>query len=344
VMTDTTTFAASGRAPVVARLLEHVRAWPGVQAAGIGSSLPPRVSPLQMGITRVNERGERAFQALTLASVTPGYFAALGARVIRGRVFEDADIGRGEAVAVFSESAARHISPTRDPVGQTLWFSLPPIAGRARRPRIIGIVGDIKYAGLDSSSTGTIYLLLNDLPAGTSYLVVRAAADPQALAPALRRVVRDSDTTIPVPDVRLLEEEILRSIADRRMRVLPSASFAVLALAVALLGLSAAASRSVAERRRELAVRSALGATPAGNLNMVVREAVWWAASGVAAGLCGAAAAGRTMARLLYGVSPYDPWTFAAVAVLVGGAAIGVCYVAARRALRVDVLELLRAE
>jgi putative ABC transport system permease protein len=344
IMTDTTSFAASGRAPLVALLLDRVRALPGVRAAGIGSTLPPRVSPLQLGINRVSGDGRGSFQVLTLASVTPGYFAALGARVVRGRVFRDADVGGTEPVAVFSESAARHISPTQDPVDRTLWFSLPPIAGRARRPRIVGIVGDIRYAGLDSSSAGTIYLLWNDLPAGTSYLVVRSAGDPLALAPALRRVVRDGDPSMPVPDVRSLEEEILRSIADRRMRVLPSASFAVLALAVALLGLSAAASRSVAERRRELAVRAALGATPAGNLNIVVREAAWWAAFGVVAGLCGAAAAGRTMARLLYGVSPYDPLTFAAVAVLVGGATLGVCYVAARRALRVDVLELLRAE
>lgn len=343
VMTDTTTFAASGREPVVAQLLERVRSWPGVQAAGIGSTLPPRVSPLQLGVNVVLN-GRSNFQALTLASVTPGYFAALGARVVRGRVFDEADAGRTEPVAVLSESAARHISPTRDPVDRTLSFSLPPIAGRARRPRIIGIVGDIRYAGLDSASTGTIYLLWHDLPAGASYLIVRTARDPLALAPALRRVVRDVDPSMPVPDVRALEDEIERSIADRRMRVLPSASFAVLALAVALVGLSAAIARSVAERRRELAIRGVLGATPGGNLSLVVRDGTGWAAVGVVAGLGGAAAVGRTLARLLYGVSPYDPATFGAVAALVATLAIAVCYVAARRALRVDLLELLRAE
>jgi ABC-type antimicrobial peptide transport system permease subunit len=168
--------------------------------------------------------------------------------------------------------------------------------------------------------------------------------DPLALSPALRRVVRDSDPSMPVPEVRSLEEEIRRSIADRRMRVLPSASFAVLALAVALVGLSAAASRGVAERRRELAIRAALGATPRRNLHSVVGESALWTALGVLVGLCAAAAVGRTLARLLYGVSPYDPVTFAAVAVLVATAALGVCYVAARQALRVDVLELLRTQ
>jgi putative ABC transport system permease protein len=343
VMTDTTTFAASSRVPYVSQLLERVRALPGVQSAGIGSTLPPRGSPLQLGIA-VNANGRSSFQALTLASVTPGYFAALGAHLVRGRLFEDADVGRAEPVAVLSESAARHLSPARDLVDQQLFFSLPPIAGRARRPRIVGIVGDIRYAGLDSGSTGTIYLLWNDLPAGTSYLVVRSAQDPLALAPALRRVVREADFSMPVPDVRALEDEILRSIADRRMRVLPSVSFAVLALAVALVGLSAAVARGVAERRRELAIRGVLGATPGGNLRIVLGEGARWTALGVVVGLGGAAAVGRALAQLLFGVSPYDPGTFAIVAALVAAGALAVCYLAARRASRVDLLELLRAE
>jgi putative ABC transport system permease protein len=343
VMTDTTTFAANARAPYVSLVLERVRALPGVQSAGIGSTLPPRVSPLQMGIN-VEVKGRSNFQALTLASVTPGYFAALGARVVRGRTFTDGDVGAAGPVAILSESAARHVSPTRDPVDRPLSFSLPPIAGRARRPRIIGIVGDIKYAGLDSASSGTVYLLWNDLPAGTSYLIVRGSQDPLALAPALRRVIRDADPSMPVPEVQSLDDEILRSIADRRLRVLPAASFAILALAVALVGLSAVSSRAVAERRRELAIRGALGATPGGNLRMIVGEGVRWTALGVVIGLAAAGAVGRMLATLLYGVSPHDPATFAAVAVIVAAAAVGTCYLAARRALQQDLLELLRAE
>jgi predicted lysophospholipase L1 biosynthesis ABC-type transport system permease subunit len=247
-------------------------------------------------------------------------------------------------VAVLSESAARYLSPNRDIVDRALPFSFPPIAGRARRPRIIGIVGDIKYAGLDSAWRATAYFLWNDLPAGTSHLVVRTAQDPAGLAPALRRVVRDADPSMPVPDVRSLEDEILRSIADRRLRVLPAASFAVLALAVALVGLSASVGRAVAERRRELAIRGALGATPGGNLRMIVGEGARWTALGVVVGLAAAGAVGRTLATLLYGVSPHDPATFAAVAVLVAAGALGTCYLAARRALQQDLLQLLRAE
>jgi putative ABC transport system permease protein len=343
VMTDTTTFAANARAPYVSQVLERVRVLPGVQSAGIGSTLPPRVSPLQMGIN-VEVKGRSNFQVLTLASVTPGYFAALGARVVRGRTFTDGDVGGAGPVAVLSESAARHLFPNHDLVDRALPFSLPPIAGRARRPRIIGIVGDIKYAGLDSASSGTVYLLWNDLPAGTSYLVVRGSQDPLALAPALRRVIRDADPSMPVPEVRSLDDEILRSIADRRLRVLPAASFAILALAVALVGLSAVSSRAVAERRRELAIRGALGATPGGNLRMIVGEGAQWTALGVVIGLAAAGAVGRMLATLLYGVSPHDPATFAAVAVLVAAAAVGTCYLAARRALQQDLLELLHAE
>ena len=343
VMTDTTTFAASARAPYVSQLLDRVRALPGVQSAGVGSTLPPRVSPIQMGIG-IEVKGRMDFQALTLASVTPGYFAALGARVIRGRTFNDGDIGGAEPVAVLSESAARYLSPSRDPLDRVFPFSLPPIAGRARRPRIIGIVGDIKYVGLDSDWRATMYLLWNDLPAGTSHLVVRTAQDPAGLAPALRRVVRDADPSMPVPEVRSLEDEILRSIADRRLRVLPAASFAVLALAVAMVGLAASVGRAVAERRRELAIRGALGATPGGNLRMIVGEGARWTALGVVVGLAAAGAVGRTLATLLYGVSPHDPATYTLVAVLVAAGALGTCYLAARRALQQDLLLLLREE
>lgn len=344
VMSDTTTFTATGRVPFVKQVVERVRVLPGVQHAGIGSALPPRVAPLQLGV-RVVSNGRDEFQSLTLASVTPGYLAALGARLVRGRVFRDADMDGAEPVAVLSESAARHLAPMRDPIGRPLVFPLPAaVAGRSRRPQVVGIVGDIKYSGLDSASSGTVYVLWPDLPAGVGYLVVRAAQDPAALAPALRRAVREIDPTLPVPDVRSLEDEILNSIADRRLRLIPAISFAVLALTVALVGLSAAMTRAVAERRRELAIRGALGASPGRTLRMILGEGTVVTAAGVIAGLGVAAAVGRTLARLLYGVSPYDPLTFGAVALLVGGAGVGICYLAARRALRVDLLELLRAE
>lgn len=339
VMSDTTSFKATSRIPFVKRVLEGARRLPGVSAAAIGSALPPRNAPFVMTV-RVRSEGRDETQMLTFASVTPAYFAAIGGRLVRGRVFEESDLERGESVAVLSQSAARHLSPGRDPIDRPLAFALPP--ERTRRPRVIGIVRDIKFMGLDAQSAAAIYVLWPDLPASTSYLVVRANQDPASLANPLHRLIRDADPSLPVPEVRALEADLVDSIADRRLRVLPAVSFACLAFAVALVGLSAIVGRAVVERGREFAIRGAVGATPSRNLRTIVGEGIGWAAAGVVLGLGAAAAAGRTLATLLYGVTPYDPLTFGGVAVLVALAALGTCYLAARRVLRLDLLQLLR--
>jgi len=321
---------------------ERVRRLPGVEAAGVGSALPPRVAPLMMGVRVKTERSDE-FQAITLASVTPGYLQAIGARLVRGRLFQEADLDMGRSVALLSESAAKHLSPSKDAIGRPLVFPLPPVvAGRNRKPEVIGIVGDIKYAGLDSKSLATVYVLWADLPAGLGHLVVRGAGDAAALAPSVQRAVREADPALPVPEVKTLDDEILDSIRDRRLRLFPALGFAILALSVALLGLSASMSRAVAERRRELAIRGALGATPGRTLRMILEEAAVVTGLGVAVGLGAAAALSRTLTQFVYGVTPYDPATFASVALLVTVGATAVSYVAARRTLRINPLELLR--
>ena len=156
--------------------------------------------------------------------------------------------------------------------------------------------------------------------------------------------MRDIDPNLPIPDVRSLDDEILASIADRRLRLVPAISFGALALVVALVGLSAAMTRAVGERRRELAIRSALGASPGRTLQMIVREGAIVTGAGIAAGLAAAAAASRALASLLFGVSPQDALTFSAAAGLVAAGALAVCWAAGRRAARGDVLDLLRAE
>jgi putative ABC transport system permease protein len=263
VMSDTTTFTATSRVRFVRDVADRVRALPGVQAAGLGSGLPPRVAPLALSV-RVVMDGRATSQLITLVSVTPGYLPALGARLARGRLFNEADMDASEPVALLSESAARHLSPRQDALGRPLIFPLPSVVGgRGRRPQVVGVVGDIKYAGLDAKSSAAVYLLWPDLPSGVGYLVVRSDRDAAGLATAVRRLVSDLDPLLPVPEVRTLDEEILASIADRRLRLVPAASFGALALLVALVGLAASMTRAVAERRRELAIRGALGSSPA---------------------------------------------------------------------------------
>jgi putative ABC transport system permease protein len=344
VMSDRTTFAATERTPFVRQIVERASRLPGVRAAGIGSALPPRVSPLTMGVT-VNRNGKSEYQAYSLVAVTPGYLATLGARLVRGRTFSDADFDRASPVAVLSEAAAKHLSPTKDLVGSPLPFAPPSPTGRkAPKPEVVGIVGDIKYNGLDSTSAGSIYVLWPELPAGVGYLVVRANGDSKSLAGAVRNLVRDADPQLPIPDFKSLDDEVLASIADRRLRLVPAISFGVLALLVALVGLSAAMTRAVNERQRELAIRSALGASPGRTLRMVVGEGALVTAVGLALGLGAALAAARTLESLLFGVSPRDALTYSLSAALVAAGALAVSWAAGRRAARRDVMALLHTE
>jgi ABC-type antimicrobial peptide transport system permease subunit len=173
---------------------------------------------------------------------------------------------------------------------------------------------------------------------------VRTSGDPSLLAPTLRKTLRSVDPSLAVAEIRTLRQEYAASLADRRIRLVPAAGFAGLAVALALVGLGGLLARAVTERRRELAIRTVLGASPAGAVGMIVREGTLLAASGVVLGLGAGAAAARWLQSLLYGVSPLDPLTFGGVALFVTAAALLTSFLSARRAARIEPLELLRSE
>ena len=156
-------------------------------------------------------------------------------------------------------------------------------------------------------SRGTIYVPWQRVPIGVPYLVVRTTGDPMALAPEVRDLVQTLHPSLPAPEVRPLADHVAGSIAERRLRALPAAGFAALALAVATVGLLGALARAVVERRQELAIRVAVGASPDQLGRLVLRSAVAVIGLGLAAGLTAAAATGRGLATLLYGVSPATP-------------------------------------
>ena len=182
------------------------------------------------------------------------------------------------------------------------------------------------------------------LPAGQPFLAVRTSATPASLAPALRTILRSVDPRMPLMPVRTLDEVVQRSVADERLRALLGGSVALLAFAVAMVGLAGSLTRIVFERRQELAIRAALGATPARSVRTIMDEGVALAAIGVSIGVGGALAVGRALRTLLHGVSPYDPVTLIAVVMLVTVVSLLSCYLPARRAARVDPLTLLRNE
>jgi predicted permease len=340
MLTEGTSFTAAERGPLLQALLTRVRALPGVTAAGSGSNLPPDNAGIEVTVRFVNG-GVETFHSLVLASATPGYLPALGARIVRGRDFDDADERGATLVTVLSESAVRALMPPGDVVGRQLPLSLPGLRGRGRAT-VIGVVSDIKYAGLAAQAGPAVYVLWKELPAGQTYLAVRTAGNPVSLAPSLRAIVRDLDPRMPLLPVRSLDDVVQRSVSDRRLNALLGGAVALLAFAIAMVGLAGSLMRVITERRKELAIRAALGATPAHAVRTIVGEGAILAATGVAIGCAGALAVGRALRSLLHGVSPHDPATLIAVCTFVAATSLLACYLPARRAGRIDPIALLR--
>ena len=338
---------AQAQTAFVDSLLERVRGLPGVQAAGVGSVLPPDDDRVSVQLVYEDDRGEASRREIVLSfgAVTRGYFAALGTRLREGRRFDAADNIAEAGPLILSETAARFVYPNGDRVGLPLPYGdidVLDIAG-GESP-VIAVVDDMKYKGLAVPRGGSLYVPWPRVPTGVSHLVVRTTGDPMALAPAIRGLIRTLDPSLPVPEVRTLADHVAGSIAERRLRVLPTAGFAALALAVAMVGLFGALARAVVERRQELAIRAAVGASPGRLVRLVLRSAVAVTGAGLAAGLPAAAATGRGLATLLYGVGPYDAATLAAVTAAVVLAALGASAIPARRAARLDPMIALRAD
>jgi putative ABC transport system permease protein len=327
----------------VRELIDRMRALPGVEEAGLGSGLPPAGLPFQIFVRRISNSRDEGM-SVSVVSVTPGFLDALGARPRSGRLFAESDDRSEQPSVLLSESAARLALLGDDLAGRELPMALPPIARFTAPPRVLGVVGDVKYAGLDQPAAAALYLPWSARPAGTAYLAVRTAGDPAALAPAVRRILRDIDPELPIPQIRTLEDEMAQSIAGRRLRVLPALGFAAVALAVALTGIFALFARAAAERRREFAIRMALGAPPARVRRMMLRRAALLMALGILAGLAGTVAVASGLRGLLFGVGPHDPVTLAGVVLFVAAASLLSAWVPARRASRVEPLELLRTE
>ncbi len=342
-LADTARFDLASRMPAIREMLRTVRALPGVEHAALGTNVPPRVSSIMFTVEQ-RSQGHSTSHAVYLASVTSEFFPALGTRVIEGHGIDEADEQRDGPVIVLSQSAAQLLSPGKSLVGRELPWPLPAGAGKGRLPFVVGVVADVKYGGLDAPAFAAIYTRWADLPASVGYLLVRTSGDPALLASTIGKTLRNVDPSMAVADIRTLRQEYATSIADRRARLVPAAGFAGLAVAVALVGLGGLLARAVTERRRELAIRMALGSSPSGAVNIIVREGTWLAAAGVVLGLGAAAGAGRWLGALLYGVSPLDPLTFGSVALFVSAAALLTSLLAARRAARVEPVELLRSE
>ncbi len=344
MLTQTVRFNATERAPFINRLVEQVRALPGVVAAGVGSDLPPNANQLTMTIRMVDEkRGVDETNMYGWAAATPGYLEAIGATLVSGRLFDERDRGASPPSLVVTQSAARALLRDRDPIGRDWPAPLPSAGGKRVRPRVIGVVRDVKYGGLDRSSPAlTLFVQWENLAPGSAHLVVRTAGPSETIAPSLRRIVQDLDPTLPLFPPQTLDEIVSTSIAGRRLRLQLAAAFAALALALAAVALWGAVAQSVLDRRHELAVRLALGATRENAVRLMLRGGLLLIVVGVVLGGAASAAAAKGLGHFLHGVSPFDPLTFAAGLSVAVAVSLVACYVPARRAAAISPSELLR--
>lgn len=337
----------AARAAVVREIVRRVVELPGVRSAGVGSALPPDRSTFQIYVRRMTGRGDEGL-LLGVVSATPGFLPALGTERLAGAGIAQRHDRPEPEVLLLSRSAARFLAEDGDGVSlvaRELPIRLPPFARFSGQPRVLGLVEDVKLAGLASPRGSTLYLPWSARPTKTAYLAVRTEGDAGAtLAPGLRRILRRADPDLPVPVLRPLREVMQGSIAERRLRLVPAAGFAGVAFFVALVGISALVSRTISECRRELAIRRALGITAAASVRYLVGRTALLVACGLVVGLAASFLLAGSLRRLLWGIEPTDPATLAAVVVLVAASSLFAAWWPARRAARIEPAELLRSE
>ena len=279
-----------------------------------------------------------------LQGVTRGYFETMRIPVIRGRGFSDADSGDAPGVAIINEALARRYWPEGGAVGARINFR----PGQMPWRQIVGVVADTRDAGPASEVAPTIYVPFAQREETWGWmswqtLVVRAATgNPLDLVPDVRAAVRSADSSLPLLDVSTVERALAEGEGRRRLAAGLVGAFAVLALVLGTVGVYGVMSFTVAEQRQEIGIRLALGARPSSVAADVVRRGLFFACSGVLAGLAVAAATTRALESLLYEVPATDPVTFVSTAALLLVVATAAAWFPARRAMRVDPISALR--
>lgn len=319
---------------------------PGVKSAALVSGLAPLRAP-NMNDTAIEGfvmTKDGPIQNVDFYQVvSKDYFATMGIRLMDGRLFDDRDVQGAPDVVIINKTMALTFWPHENPIGRRVrpdkdWCT------------IIGVVDDVKNAGLDRPAGTELYLPYRQtaaVDAGVSsmYAVLQPrGGDPRALASAVREQLNEMDPSLPLADVRLMDDVLSRAQARPRFLTLLLSLFSVVALAIATVGIYGVVSYSVARRTKEFGLRMVLGAQSRDVLGLVMKQGAGMIAVGVAFGLALALFLTRLMASLLFGVAPTDLATFASVTAVLFGVALAACYIPARRATRVDPIQTLRYE
>ena len=324
--------------------LDAVRNVHGVTAAAYTSQLPLSGDLDVYGLhleAAPSDDPQGDFGALRYL-VSPGYLKTMGIPVRHGRVLDRGDDVGTPAPVLINESFAKRAFHGQEPIGQRFRFGPNDRVWDV----VVGVVGDVKQTSLAASPQDAVYLLTKQWPWVDQRLslVVRTGGDPAALVPAIKRAIWSVDKDQPIVRVTTMDSLLARSEAERRFALMVFEAFALTALALAAIGLYGVLSSGVAERVREIGVRSALGASPRDILTLVVRQGMALTGVGMVIGLIAAVAASRGLVTLLFGVSRLDPITYSGVVALLTAVAMLACWLPASRAARVDPSMALRAE
>jgi predicted permease len=312
---------------------------PGVKSAGVISVLPLNgqfwadLISLPGDTRPIMERPIAAFRP-----VTPDYFRTMGIRLMAGRAIAESDQPR--KVVIVSQHTAETVWPGQDAIGKTFK------RGDPKDPpyEIVGVVADVHATSLQDAPGLMVYVPYWDRAPWSAAIAVRTAGNPVAAAGAIREAVWSVDSQLPVSDIETMEQIESRSLSQRRFQMALLGVFAGSALLLAALGTYGVLAFSVARRTNEIGIRMALGAQPTNIVSMVMRRGLVPVAFGVVAGVAGALALGRVISGLLFAVSPYDWRTILGVMALTLICALAACWIPARRATRVDLLDALRYE
>ena len=326
-------------------LLRRMKAIPGIDFAGLTSVLPTtnlRVDDAQaIDALTIKDRPVESSQDLhaEIIRVSPDYFRAMQAPLVRGRAFTEGEEDGKQPVAIIDEPTARKYWGDRDPLGRRVRFGRDP-----KRPwmTVVGIVKDIKSDGLDIDGVPHIYVPIFQNPGRILSVVLRTSLTATTLEPQIRREIQSIDPGLPVFGVSSMNDIIDGSLASRRFSATLVAGFAGVALLLAAIGIYGLLAYMVGQRSREIGVRMALGARRADILKLFLQKGVVLAGVGIMAGVIFAASTTSLMASLLYGVRPHDPDVFVVVPLLLLAVAVLASYLPARRATKVDPMNALR--
>jgi putative ABC transport system permease protein len=325
----------------IKELTASLEALPGAQGVAISDDFPIQGTDTS-DYPEIEGRGAAPEDRVLVGRhvINPRYFEAMGTRLVKGRAFTERDDANAPPVIIINEAMASRVWPNEEALGRRIRF------GPQSEPwsEVVGVVANVKHDGLHLADSPHCYSPHLQQPWPFLAIAVRSQTDQAALLASVRQAVRKIDPNLPLVQPLAMKDRMEGVLATRRLTLALFSLFAVVALALAAIGLYGVMSYGVAQRTRELGLRIALGATSRDALKLIIGQGMKLVALGLALGMGGALAAGRLMANLLFGVSATDPLTFAVIAFLLAFVALLACYIPARRATKVDPMVALRNE